>query len=222
MREAHHSRWAHCIFNVYLRNLIKRTFHSIRILGECPMLPEDKSVLLLPNHSSWWDGFIIYWINELRWNKTPFVMMEEKQLNRFSFFNRVGAYSIRPGNREDVEKALKYTARLLENPHNLVFLFPQGRLLPWHQRPLTFKSGYKQILSITTENPSLFLCGIRPEYMGERCAEVFLMFRELPASTQSTEQAALIMEDLLREMETQISQGEKGILLFSGKKSPGA
>lgn len=222
MKPAHHTGWAHILFRPYLRHLVRRSFHSVQVLGELPSFPEDRSVLLLPNHSTWWDGFIIYLTNDLAWQKKPFVMMEEKQLNRFPFFNRLGAYSVRPGDREDVEKTLSYSAHLLENPRHLLFLFPQGKLLPWHQRPLTFKSGFSHILSASPVRPEVFFCGIRAEFLGEQYPDIFIMFRKIEKSVLSPDHAAFEMDLLLQEMENRIIQGKAGNCLFPGRKSPGS
>ncbi len=218
MRKARHATWAHWIFRPYLRYLFRRFFYSVEVLGSVPQIPEGQSILLLPNHSSWWDGFIIYLVNDLLWEKTPFVMMEEKQLKRFPFFNRVGAFSIRPGDRKDVEDSLDYTAGLLEDPSHLVFLFPQGELLPWHRRPLVFRQGFQKILTKTRGTPVVMLCGIRLEYTVDQRARIFLAFREagLPPDGIAEE-----MEEMLGDMERWISRGETGLRIFSGKKSPG-
>jgi 1-acyl-sn-glycerol-3-phosphate acyltransferase len=221
MIKAHHRSWAHWIFRPYLRNVLKRTFQSIQLYGECPEVPQNRSILLLPNHSSWWDGFIIYFLNNRYWKKTPFVMMEEKQLNRFSFFNRLGAFSVRPGDPEDVQKTLAYSAGLLENPGHLVFLFPQGSLLPWNRRPLRFRTGYEHILSMTSAEPKVYLCGIRLEYTGEKRAQIFLSFRELSHNERQPDAAAREMEMVLQDMEASIAREKKGTRLFCGKKSPG-
>lgn len=222
MKPARHTGWAHIVFRPYLHHLVRCSFHSVQVLGELPPFSEDRSVLLLPNHSTWWDGFIIYLINDLVWQKKPFVMMEEKQLDRFPFFNRLGAYSVRPGDREDVEKTLAYSARLLENPRHLLFLFPQGKLLPWHQRPLTFKAGFSHILSASSGKPDVFICGIRTEFLGDQRPDIFIMFRKIENSAFSPDLAALKMDMLLQEMENSIIQGETGHRLFTGRQSPGS
>jgi len=219
MIQARHRKTAHLLFRPYLHLLMKRNFHSVRIFGPLPDFPSDHSILLLPNHSSWWDGFIIYLINDLYWQKKPYVMMEERQLKRFSFFNKLGAFSVRPGDKEDVDKTLIYASELLAKPENLVFLFPQGKLLPWHQRPIIFKNGFERILSTASVKPLIFICGIRPEFTGEQYPEVFLEFRPVIPEDSDTRELNRIMEDLLKDIEYKIAAEEKGSLLFFGKKS---
>lgn len=219
MIHAHHRKTAHLIFRPYLRALMKKNFQGIRVFGELPQFPPARSVFLLPNHSSWWDGFIIYLVNDLFWKKKPYVMMEEKQLKRFAFFNKLGAFSVRPHDREDVEKTLDYTSELLTKPENLVFMFPQGKLLPWHQRPLIFKEGYKRILDSVMVKPLIYICGIRLEFTGEQYPVVFLEFRNIGLEETENHVLSRIMEDLLLSLEHKITMEEKGSNLFSGRKS---
>jgi 1-acyl-sn-glycerol-3-phosphate acyltransferase len=219
MIPAHHNKIAHLLFRPYLHFLTKNKFHCVRVFGPLPEFPPDRSVLLLPNHSSWWDGFIIYLVNDLYWKKKPYVMMEEKQLKRFPYFNKLGAYSVCPGNKTDVEKSIIYTAELLAKPENLVFMFPQGKLLPWHQRPLVFKQGYKRILDSVSVKPLIYICGIRPEFTREQYPEIFLEFRSVNMDETEKDELTGIMENLLKNLENRIVLEEKGSLLFAGRKS---
>jgi 1-acyl-sn-glycerol-3-phosphate acyltransferase len=59
MIEARQSRWADAIFLPYVQQLMKRSFHAVRLLGEPPVPPREKPVLIVANHGTWWDGFFI-------------------------------------------------------------------------------------------------------------------------------------------------------------------
>lgn len=219
MIAARHNKAAHFLFRLYLNYLMKKNVHSIQLFGNLPEFPPDRSILLLPNHSSWWDGFIIYLVIDMFWHKTPWVMMEEKQLGRFSFFRKLGAFSVRPGDREDVEKTLNYASKLLTKPENLLFMFPQGKLLPWHKRPVILKNGYVRVLDSLPEKPGIYLCGIRLEFTGDQYPVVFLEFRPVKPEEAEITKLTEIMETLLKNLEQKIASEERSLVLFSGRKS---
>jgi hypothetical protein len=72
-------------------------------------------------------------------------MMLEDQLSKNSFLRYAGAYSINRQGRKILE-SLSYTSRLLENPQNLVIIFPQGKIESMHAPFIHFEKGIKRIL----------------------------------------------------------------------------
>ena len=126
MIRAQHRLWADMIFQPYLTWLFKRNFHEIQLLGTLPKITDDLPVLLLPNHSTWWDGFFVYLLNKKIFRRTAYLMMLEKQLSKYKFFAKIGAYSIEPENRRSLIESLEYTVELLNQEMPLVTVFPQG------------------------------------------------------------------------------------------------
>jgi hypothetical protein len=59
MIQAQHAAWADRIFHPYVTWLFKRHFHVVRLLGKIPETNPELPLLLLPNHSTWWDGFFV-------------------------------------------------------------------------------------------------------------------------------------------------------------------
>ena len=110
-------------FNFYSNYMIKRHFHEVKIYGDTEQ--KDHAVMIIGNHFSWWDGFFVYYLNRMRFNKRFHVMMLEEQLSGRSFLNKAGAFSIRKNARSLIE-SLDYAASLLESPENLLLMFPQG------------------------------------------------------------------------------------------------
>lgn len=100
----------------------------------------DYPVLILANHFSWWDGFIQYRLNREVFGRRLYVMMLEEQLRRHKIMNRCGCFSVRKNSRSILE-TLRYSAKLLENPANMVLIFPQGRIGSLFLRELDFESG---------------------------------------------------------------------------------
>lgn len=198
MIRAQHSLWADLIFQPYLTRLFKRHFYEIQLLRESPEIPDHLPLLLLPNHSTWWDGFFIYLLNKRIFHRTAYLMMLETQLTKYKFFRKIGAYSIEPEHRRGVIESLEYTVELLNREMSLVSIFPQGQLLPWHTRPLNYKRGVEWILQKYGKPVTLLPLAIRTEFLGEKRPSVFFLFGDVHLSDTETFRGM----DWLEETET--------------------
>ncbi len=179
MIQAQHHLWADFIFQPYLKRLFKRHFHTIQLLGALPEIPSHLPLLLLPNHSTWWDGFFVYLLNKRVFQRTAYLMMLEAQLSKYRFFAKIGAYSIEPKHRQGIVESLEYTVELLNQGTPLVSVFPQGELLPWHTRPLGYKRGVEWILREYRKPVTVLPLAIRTEFLGEKRPSVFLLFGDV-------------------------------------------
>ena len=198
MIHAQHRLWADIVFQPYLTWLFKRNFHKIQLLGTLPKIPDNLPLLLLPNHSTWWDGFFVYLLNKRVFRRTTYLMMLEAQLSKYKFFAKIGAYSIEPEHRRGVIESLEYTVELLSRKMSLVAVFPQGELLPWHTRPLDYKRGVEWILRKYGKLVTVLPLAIRSEFLCERRPSVFFLFGDVHSFDGETFQGT----DWLEETET--------------------
>jgi hypothetical protein len=191
--------WAHALFRPYLRNLCKRRFHGLYLLGDVPEVPPQMPLVLAPNHSTWWDGFFSYLLNEHLWQREHYVMMLEHRLREFWFFRNLGAFSVNQQSPKSVAETLSYAASLLNADQNqeqnqaqhqaqhqahntsalpnkqpLLVMFPQGELRAWGVRPLGYNRGLEWILRKTTQPVALLPLGILCEFLGEEHPFAFL------------------------------------------------
>lgn len=102
-------------------------------------------VFMIGNHFSWWDGFIALNINQHFFRKKFHIMMLEEQLRDRMFLNKSGAFGLDKGRRSMVE-TFRYTAELLQDPQNLVVMYPQGKICSVYDRPLEFERGWFRII----------------------------------------------------------------------------
>lgn len=72
-------------------------------------------------------------------------MMLEDQLKNRLFLSRLGAFSIKKNHRDAIN-SLNYASDLLNDPRNMVLLFPQGRFQSLHQHPVDFEKGWFRIM----------------------------------------------------------------------------
>jgi 1-acyl-sn-glycerol-3-phosphate acyltransferase len=223
MIKANPTRWAKFIFHIYVMRLMKRHFHAFHLFGDVPQPDPELPLLLIPNHSTWWDGFFVYLLNEEILKREPYLMMLDRQLAKYKFFARLGAYGITPGARKDIMKSLNYTVELLQKKNVMITIFPQGILLPWGKRPLNFKKGIEAIIRSYGKPINILPLAMRTEYGGEQRAEVFFQFgQNFVVDAQSFQGVKWLEEielDLLNDLAERIHNGEQGRSLLRGRGS---
>lgn len=145
--EAKHHCVIHPIFKLFSRVMINRHFSQVVVVGNVDVT-NDRSILLLSNHTSWWDGFWQLYLNMRVFKKKFHFMMLEEQLRKHWYFNYTGGFSVKKLARSAVE-TIQYSAGLLSHPNNLVLLFPQGKVESIHKHAITFEKGVEKILERT-------------------------------------------------------------------------
>ncbi|WP_435171312.1 lysophospholipid acyltransferase family protein [Paenibacillus glycanilyticus] len=151
MIPADKSRFFEKWFTLYNeRWLIKRYFYRVYMRGESDPVSEGQPVLYLMNHSSWWDGLLVYAVVRQRSKRQHYMMMDEEQLAKYRFFRRIGAFSIDKQTVSGIAQSLRYAENLLKQGHS-VWLFPQGDIRHLEERPLNFKNGAAYLLSRVPE-----------------------------------------------------------------------
>jgi 1-acyl-sn-glycerol-3-phosphate acyltransferase len=143
MIKARHHWFHEWFFDSFIR--MKQPFHFREVRLWNNFHDNGMPVLLLANHSSWWDGFFARRLSQTLFKRKFHVMVLEQELARRRFLSRLGAFSIKKGSQSVIE-TLKYTGGLLEDPGNLVLIFPQGHLQSVHLRPLKFENGWFSLL----------------------------------------------------------------------------
>ena len=217
------SQWHEAIFRPYILHLLKRHFSCIHLLGPVPSFA-DHAILLLPNHSTWWDGFFVYFLKFSIFKRPGFLMMLEEQLTKNRFFSYVGAFSINPASAAATKRSLTYCRELLMRPEKpFVCIFPQGELLPWGIRPLGYKRGIDFLVRKMTVPVNVCQIAIKCEFCAGQRPDVFIRFgnNHVIEPGESIEIKALEEQhqQLLQVMDSQINNGEQGDVLLTGSKS---
>ncbi|MCD8742550.1 lysophospholipid acyltransferase family protein [Mucilaginibacter roseus] len=130
-------------FARYMRYRIHKAFNRVVVM---PFEPKPgHSVLLLCNHFSWWDGFFGNYLAYWHLKRKLYIMMQEDHLRKRMLFNLFGGFSIEKGSREMI-KSLQYAAGLLNDPENLVVVFPQGELISNHATEIEIGNGIERLI----------------------------------------------------------------------------
>ncbi len=161
MIKAAHNRLYETFLGAYLHVHMRFAFSRIRINADYS--DHGGSLLLIGNHFSWWDGFIARHVNNKLLQKKLHLMMDEDQLAKRKFLSKLGAFSIRRASRSAIE-SLDYASEILQDPHNLLVLYPQGRFQSLHQQPLSFEKGWFRIIKKAPHHMQIVFMAVLVDY----------------------------------------------------------
>jgi 1-acyl-sn-glycerol-3-phosphate acyltransferase len=105
-------------------------------------------VLLLGNHTSFWDGFLIRKLQSGFRPEAPlYTVMLETELRKNPLLRALGGIGLEPGDGASFRALLtQLKHRLTVRPDGVVVFFPQGRIWPSIRRPLGFHGGVIPLL----------------------------------------------------------------------------
>lgn len=169
-----HSKFHSWLLDAYIGFILKSDFNKVIVTGD--IRPDDRSILLIPNHFSWWDGFFAWYLNKIIFKKNYHVMMLEQELSKRMFFSRIGAFSINLTSRSMVE-SLNFCAQVLSNSNNMLLMFPQGKLASLHQPELKFRRGVERILN-QTPNTRIIFAACLVDYFAHRKPSLTIALKE--------------------------------------------
>ncbi|MDN3587032.1 1-acyl-sn-glycerol-3-phosphate acyltransferase [Pedobacter aquatilis] len=157
-------------FSWYIKFIIKKDFHAFRY--DTLLLKEDSSVLVLANHFSWWDGFFIFYLNKLIFKKNFHVLVNAENYAKVRFLKYLGAFAA-SNSGKDVLETLSYAGELLNDPKNLVLVFPQGKLHSNHAPDINFEKGVMQMINSSNKKINIIFAATFIDYFAERKPSVF-------------------------------------------------
>lgn len=132
-------------FDLVFQPWMRHRLH-VRMAGMPSTLRGDVPLLLVANHVSWWDGFLLRAVQRaLRPRAALRTIALERELVRHPFLRRIGGIGINPSSPTSILLALRTIERLRTDDFVLGY-FPQGRIAPSHARPLAFHRGIDLVL----------------------------------------------------------------------------
>ncbi len=166
-------------FAGHARARIQRTFERVSVRGVAGVreIAAGAPLLVVSNHTSWWDPLVILHASEHLLGTDGHALMDAKNLRRLPFFARVGAFGVDLDRPADGAAAVKYAARLLDRPRRLVWVFPQGAERPVTERPLGFRAGAAAIARVARRAITV-PAALRYEFAGTERPVLYLSFGE--------------------------------------------
>ena len=169
---AEESRWFTFLFDLYMRTLFKRRFKNVWIDQDYQPGPKSKTVYYL-NHTSWWDGLIPLLLNRKLFHQNARAMMEDKQMQEHGLFKRIGAFSVNLENPRSAVRSLRYAVDSMKRPRSSLFIYPEGKIVPFSTKKPDFKKGLGWIVS-QCPNVDVVPIGIYKDYARSDKPELFL------------------------------------------------
>lgn len=156
---------------------LRRAFGSLRVRGLEAVRAQvrDGPVLVVSNHTSWWDPLLVLVLTTRVLGVDAFAMMDAKNLRRLPFFGLVGAFGVDLGVPEDGARAIRYAAKLLDRPGRVVWIFAQGRERPVTARPLGFRGGTAEIARVA-RRAAVVPVALRYEHGARPAPDVYVSF----------------------------------------------
>lgn len=201
MIKADHKKWARLLYDFYVPRLLKSNFQNFYSTNEFPQVPDNESLIITPNHFSWWDGFFIDYTVKCFSDRKIHLLMLEEQLKRYWFFQKVGAFSINPQNPKSIKTTFEYISEFISNPKNVLLFYPQGEIEDYVKRPLKVKEGLKTILSMTQTKVNILPAAFKIKYGNAKKPDLLVRFGELMSSSKVKENYNLFIDEFNSNLE---------------------
>lgn len=112
------------------------------------------------------------------------MMVLEETAKKVGFLKYLGAFGVQK-NAKSLVESLEFAGQLLDNPDNLVLIFPQGKLFSGNIKTINFEKGISKIIQASTKKFDYIFAAILIDYFAKRKASirVYLENWEAPAYT---------------------------------------
>ena len=190
------NRWFNDWFSRHAAGRIRGTFAGLHVRGldQLRDAAARGPVLVVSNHTSWWDPLICLTLVSHLLRLDGYAMMDARNLSALPFFSLVGAFGVDLSSRTDGAAALRFAAGLLDRPGRVVWIFPQGAERPHTERPLAFKAGSGAV-SRLSPGATVMPIGLRYAHGGAERPEIFVEIGPALSFTKDVEQNRAAQEE---------------------------
>ena len=225
------NRFFETLFSMYITYILKRNFSFIHVAGESLVFARDTTLptIIFANHSNWWDGFVMFECARRRWRIDSHLMMDIEQMRKYSFFKWLGVFSVDRNSPKSAVESINHAVDLLIGTGNILWIFPQGVLLPNDVRPIHFYQGTARIVE-KLGRVNILCLALRYEFRKEQRPEIFLRFSNLQ-HLESPIDAGLLTQRMQTSMEQELDSLRNDVIcgamsefspMMSGRKSRNA
>ncbi|ABX03336.1 MAG TPA: glycerol acyltransferase [Herpetosiphon sp.] len=157
------------VYRALIRPALRKTFDQVllNVGSTADILRNREPILAYVTHTSWWDGHLAFELFRTVYPRHHYLMMEEAQLARYFFFRWCGCFSVNRQEPREALRSIRYASSLLQQKQSLVWIFPQGQIIPPDRRPLQLFRGVADIAT-RTGNLWCLPIALRYEFAGEQ------------------------------------------------------
>jgi 1-acyl-sn-glycerol-3-phosphate acyltransferase len=210
------------------RRMLRKHFHRVHAGGleHVRALDRTRPIIIYGNHSCWWDGLMEFFFSADVFRFDAYLMMEERQLRRYQFFRWIGAFSVNRDSPREALRSVQYAASLFDRPGRVLWIYPQGVMLPNDVRPLGFYGGTARLMELV-DGAQILPVAHRYEFLSEQRPEAFSLFGPpVPAAGSQGRRATTarlerVLTELLDSLRCSIGSGqtEGFVSLLEGSSS---
>lgn len=130
------------VFGAYVRWRIRRGLDGLWVRGLEHALGamERGPVVLAPTHVSWWDGMLLFPLDDALGRRGR-VWMDAENLTKHRFFRPLGALPLDRSGSAGLRRSVREASTWLSGPGRALWVFPQGKQTPSWIRPLELHPG---------------------------------------------------------------------------------
>lgn len=130
------------LFGAYARYRVARGLDGLHVrnLSRVTDAQQSAPVVLAATHVSWWDGMLLFPLDDALGHTTR-AWMDAENLARLPFFGSLGALPLDRSSNAGLRRSIREAQRWLDRPGRVLWVFPQGRQRPSHLRPLGLQPG---------------------------------------------------------------------------------
>jgi 1-acyl-sn-glycerol-3-phosphate acyltransferase len=163
-------------FEHYTRWSLKKRFKQVWVKQDYHPDSSSRTVYYL-NHNLWWDGLIPLYLNEKFFHQKARALMEDKQMRQYTFFSKIGAFSINLENPKASLTSLRYAVDSFERENACLFIYPEGTITPASDSAPDFKQGLAWLYT-KTEDIDFVPIHIYSHFLRSSKPELFLSIGE--------------------------------------------
>lgn len=197
----------HRLFNAWFaghaRGRIRGAFGALRVGGleHALRAVEAGPVVLVANHTAWWDTLVVLHLTTNVLRADAYAMMDARSVRSMPFFRWIGCYGVERGERE---QTVSYGVSLLTGPGSVLVVFPRGDERPITERPLAFRPGAAEVAA-AVPGAAVLPLALRFEFGKRERPTAYALFGEpVPHSGSLSDDVAAqeaAVESLLAELE---------------------
>jgi 1-acyl-sn-glycerol-3-phosphate acyltransferase len=171
--------WLTRLFAAYSERLVRRSFHSVRLLGAVDLgTLANRPLVIYANHPSWWDPLtgLVAW-RRLFADRIPYAPIDSVAVEKYAFFKKLGFFGVERNSTRGARNFLRVARELLRRGDTLLFMTPQGQFADVREPRLEFEAGLGHLFR---QSPGTAFLPLAVEYTfwEEKHPEVLIRFGE--------------------------------------------
>jgi 1-acyl-sn-glycerol-3-phosphate acyltransferase len=214
------SSWLFRGFSLYAARHVRRHFHSIRVSRSGFMPAGLKGPLVIySNHASWWDPLTCILIADAWFrDRESFAPIDAAALEKYRFFRKLGFFPVEQGTRRGAIQFLRTSAAILQSPHHILWMTPQGRFADARERPVQFRHGIGSLAAAAGHAVFLPLA-VEYVYWQERLPEILFRFGT-PVRPECGPGTGPHSGDLTRQLEDELRETQDQLAVEALRRNP--